>query len=81
MYSKKVVINKAEGNTSKELGLKNLEETKNYFITGKNQNNLMSNNSKKFSIMLSSIEHVFLELLWLLEASHFLLLLLYLVFL
>ena len=48
----------AENNISQEFRLKNLEETKNYFIKDIQQNEWMSNKHKKFCKTLNYSEHL-----------------------
>ena len=47
-----------EENISQELRLKNLDETKNYFIEEINQNDSMSNKQTKVCMTLNYIEHL-----------------------
>ena len=46
-----------EENISKELRLKNIEETRNYFIKEIDRNKLMSKKQKKVCTILNYIEH------------------------
>ena len=46
-----------EENISQELRLKNIDETRNYFLEEIEQNELMSNNHKKVCTTLNCIEH------------------------
>ena len=48
----------SEENISQECILKNIEETRNYFIEERNQNELMSNKHEKIRRVLSCIEHL-----------------------
>ena len=47
-----------EENISQEFRLKNIDETKNYFIKEINQNESMSKNYKKIFTVLNYIEHI-----------------------
>ena len=47
-----------EENTSQEFRLKNVGETRNYFIEEINQNELMSKKNKKVCLVLNYIEHL-----------------------
>ena len=47
-----------EENISQEFRLKNIDETRNYFIKEINQNEPMSKNYKKISTVLNYIEHI-----------------------
>ena len=48
----------SEENTSPEFRLKNINETKNYFIKETSQNELMSKKHKKVCRVLNYIEHL-----------------------
>ena len=48
----------SKGNTSQELGLKNMKETRNYFIKEIDQKKLMRKNHKKVFTTLNYIEHL-----------------------
>ena len=48
----------SEGNISQEIRLKNIDETRNYFIEEINQNELMSKNLGKACRVLNYIEHL-----------------------
>ena len=47
----------AEENISKEFTLKNKDETRNYFLKEKEQNQLMHKNRKRVCTTLNYIEH------------------------
>ena len=47
-----------EENISQEFRLKNIDETRNYFIKEINQNESMSKNYKKIFTVLNYIEHI-----------------------
>ena len=47
-----------EENISQEFRLKNIDETRNYFIKEINQNESMSKNYKKVFTVLNYIEHI-----------------------
>ena len=49
--------NMAEENISKEFTLKNKDETRNYFLKEKEQNQLMRKNHKRVCTTLNYIEH------------------------
>ena len=46
-----------EENIGQKLRLKNMDETRNYFIEAVNQNELMSKKHKKVCVVLNYIEH------------------------
>ena len=53
----------AKENISQELRLKNIDETRNYFIEEIKQNEMMSKKHKKVCVSLNYTEHLF----WLLQ--------------
>ena len=50
-----------EENISQEFRLKNIDETRNYFIKEINQTESMSKNYKKISTVLNYIEHILIS--------------------
>ena len=70
----------AEENISQKCKLKNINETRNYFLEGIKQNKLLSRKHKKVCTTVNYIEN-FLILASKITRFRFLLLLLYLVFL
>ena len=52
---------------SQEMRMKNIDETKNYFIGGINENESISNKHRKVCKIISYINTSFFWLLWLLD--------------
>ena len=63
----------AEENICEEFRLKNMDETRNYFLEEVKQNELISKNHKKICTTLNYIEHFLIWLLQLLNVFPFLL--------
>ena len=81
MLKGKSLLYVGEENVSQEFSLKNIDETRNYFLEEIKQNELISKKAKKICTTLNYFEHCLILLLQLLDVFQFLPLLFWLLLL